>query len=151
MTTDVERYIGRDAGPPPPVDGLKATVILRGSDGKSCETAKYLILALRKMDASVWISHRRGGSLQLTDRGRDTRGKQRLWARFHQGQELTFTATGPEAAAAIDACKAMAEGHPLWRGAIYRERYRKRRRTRKPNTSEGSMTSSDTARPAKGA
>ncbi len=125
--TPLERHLskrGVSPGAPVPWWGLRLRVVVLDAGGIDCEGAKYPLLALRGMDASVWVTHQEAGTLQLTDSGDDTRG---LCAalRFRQGEELLITATGPAAKEALEACRVMLEAPPEERKELYRKHYRR--------------------------
>ena len=119
----MEPWIGSAYNPPPPEDGEQLQIEVSDPGGLSCETVVWALRMLGKMRASVWVTHEEAGSLQLTDLGRGMLGARRLWARFHEGEVLTVTATGPEAAKALDACQEMLSIPPKERKGLYRERF----------------------------
>lgn len=127
--TDVERggtirgRIGEGAGPPPPEGAERFAFVVEDPEGMGCETAVWILRALHRLDASVWVEHRAAGSLQIAERGRGTPGRRMLWTRFYQGEELSVAATGPEAGGALEACREMVAVPPEERKALYRERY----------------------------
>jgi hypothetical protein len=126
--TPIEKKLrerGMSPGARPPAKGLRLRAVVRDAGGLGCEGAKYALLALRGMDASVWVTHHEAGSLQLTERGRDLRASAILSARFRQGEELLITATGPDAHRALEACRVMLEARPEERRGLYRRRYRR--------------------------
>jgi hypothetical protein len=126
--TPIERVLlkwGVIPGPPPPRHGsVQLRVQVRDANGLDCEGAKYPLLALRGMAASVWVTHETQGYLQLTDNGKDTRGLN-IAPRFHKGDELTLTATGPDAERALEACRVLLEAPLENRKDLYRRHYRK--------------------------
>ena len=88
--TPVERHAMKlrvSPGPPPPRDGLSATLVVRDTDGLDCEGAKYPLLALRGMDCDLWVTHRDAGSFHLVEGSRTTRAGEVLSARFRAGEE----------------------------------------------------------------
>lgn len=119
--------VGTSAGPPPPADAERASFTVLDPDGLGCDTAPWILRALHRMDASVWVEHRDAGSLQIAEQGRGMPGRRLMWTRFHAGEELTLAATGPDAGEALLACVEMTAVPPDERKALYRERYSRRR------------------------
>lgn len=119
----VEHWLGDVKNPTPPEGAQRVRVVCQDREGVRCETAKWIIRALCKLEASVWVEHARAGSLRITDRGRGTLGYRTIWACFYPGEVLTFSATGPEASRALDACREFLAVTPEERKQLYRERY----------------------------
>lgn len=119
----VREWAGEAAGPPPPADAERVSFTVRDAQGMSCDTALWILRALHRLDASVWVEHRKAGSLQIAERGRGTPGQRMLWTNFYVGTELTIAATGPDARKALEACREMVNVPPGERKALYRESY----------------------------
>ncbi len=118
-----EGRIGDAAGVPPPADAERASFLARDPDGLSCRSAAWILRALTRLDASVWVEHAEAGHLQLTDGGRWTQGGRELWVRFYRGEVITVAATGPQSDEALAACVEMAALDPPERKRHYRVRY----------------------------
>ncbi len=126
----VRGRLGDAAGPPVPEGAERFTFVVLDPEGMGCETAVWILRALHRLDASVWVEHHQAGSLQIAERGRGTPGRRMLWTRFYEGEELTLAATGPEAKDALEACREMVSVPPEARKSLYRERYSSEARTR---------------------
>ena len=111
-----------DAGDGPPEGAERATVTVREPEGMNCDTGRWIVRALTRLDASVWVDGG-GGPLQVTDRGRWAFAGRTLWARFYEGAELAIYATGPDAEEALRVCAEMAGLDVSERKGFYRARY----------------------------
>ena len=120
-------WMPEDLNPPAPEDGMRLRVTVEDAEGLSCDTGRWPLRNLRRMDASVWVVHDKAESVHLTDRGRGTRAAEKLWARFCRGEELTIVATGPDADEALGVCAEMAALDVSERKGFYRDRYSAKR------------------------
>ncbi len=119
----IEGWLGEAVGPPAPVNAERITVTVEDPEGMSCGTALWIVRALLRLDASVWVEHAEAGHMQVTDRGRRTAGFWGLWHRYYEGSKLTVAATGPDAAEALETCSEMAALDASERKGFYRDRY----------------------------
>jgi hypothetical protein len=141
--TPVQRYLSvrsvrgfREVFHNPPVPSLGPSVTLTVEDEEgwgagSCFTAKsqmYLLWVLEKLDCHTWVSHHAMGSVLFVADGELTKAFVELGPRIKQGEQITFTAQGPDALSALDACRVFFEAAPEDRRAIYRRRLRTSRR-----------------------
>ncbi len=126
MTTPIERHLqehGIFTNPPPPPDAPTLTLTVRDPEGFGCQAGKgqvYLLIMLTFMDCSVWATCPGVGSVQVTEGGEITPAFSSLGARIGFGEDILFSATGPEAQHALNACRAMVEGTPQERKAMFR-------------------------------
>jgi phosphotransferase system HPr-like phosphotransfer protein len=118
----VERHLlyHGGVGAPVPRDAQSITLTVRDPEGIDCEGAKYLFLAWRALDCDLWVTHPKAGSVHLVEAGSATQATKTLKARFKQGEELVFTATGEDAELALYVCRRMLEAAPEDRGGIFR-------------------------------
>lgn len=119
----VREMLGGSAGDAPPEGAKRAAFAVLEAEGLSCDTGRWIVRALLRLDASVWLEAPGSEPLQVTDRGRWAFAGRSLWARFYEGTELEASASGPDADAALRALVEMAALEPSERKAHYRARY----------------------------
>ena len=109
---------------PIPRGAPSVRLTVRDKGGIDCDGALWIFAALREAspEASVWVTHDAAGTIHLIDRGRITKGADLVRLKLHEGQEITVTATGPDAREALEVCREMLEAHPMDRRGIYRNR-----------------------------
>lgn len=117
--------IFRNPLPPRSAPRVAVTVTDRRGWGiGSCYREKshlYLLFALRKMDCRVWVSHAEAGSVLFVEEGQIARDLVAIGLRFRCGERLVFSADGPDAERAVQACRLMFEAGPKERRDVYRQ------------------------------
>jgi hypothetical protein len=127
----VRGFRGVIHNPPVPSSAPSITVTVEDEEGwgaGSCFTAKsqmYLLWVLEKLDCRMWVSHHAMGSVLFVADGELSEAFVELGPRIKQGEQFTFTAQGPDALSALDACRVFFEAAPEERRRIYRRYYRR--------------------------
>ena len=106
----------------PPGERLMLTVSDEGGWGygtcADSEAQVLLLVLLRKMDVSLWVSHEVGGDIQVVEDGKPTQILMAARPYLPQGEVVVFTATGPDARRALLLCRSLLTAAPAERKEI---------------------------------